>query len=58
MRRREFIKVIVGSAGWPLAVHAHRKRLARDAIGLLVNNSGTSIHAPQQKVRVRTPKTK
>ena len=26
MRRREFIKVIVGSAGWPLAVHAHRKR--------------------------------
>ena len=38
--------------------NADRKRLARDAIGLLVNDSGTSIHAPQQKVRVRTPKTK
>ena len=33
MRRREFIKVIVGSAGWPLAVHAQTSD--KPAIGFL-----------------------
>ena len=36
--------------------NADRRRLAQDAIGKLVNETATSIHAPGQKVRVRNLK--
>jgi integrase len=38
--------------------NADRKRLAREAISKLANETGTSIHAPRQKVRVSARKRK
>ena len=43
MRRREFIKVIVGSAGWPLAVHAQTSD--KPAIGFLSARSAKVCHS-------------
>jgi len=37
--------------------NADRRRLAQDAIGKLVNETATRLHAPSQKVRVRKQKT-
>jgi hypothetical protein len=56
------LNAIFGWTGSKQASHytqnADRKRLAREAISKLVNETGTSIHAPKQKVRVSAPKEK
>jgi integrase len=55
------LEAIFGWTGGNMASHytrtADRSRLAREAIGKLVNSSGTSIPAPSDKVRATGPKS-
>jgi putative ABC transport system substrate-binding protein len=48
MRRREFIKVIAGSAAWPLAAHAQQPDRMR-RIGVLM---ALSANDPEGQARV------